>query len=122
MFKLKVEAEISAAHRLPEYAGACKRMHGHNWKIQVTVAGKKLDERGMVIDLMDVRELLQTCLEPLDHQMLNEVAPFDQLAPTSENLAAYIYDWFKKELPTPIRIVQVEVFETDKFSVTYDEE
>jgi len=86
------------------------------------VGAKKVDESGMAMDLADVRELLETCLEPLDHQILNEVAPFDQMTPTSENMARYIYEWIKKELPAHARMIQVEVFESDKFSVVYTEE
>lgn len=122
MYKLNVESEFSAAHFLPDYSGACKRVHGHNWKIRLTVGAKKVDESGMAMDLADVRELLETCLEPLDHQILNEVAPFDQMTPTSENMARYIYEWIKKELPAHARMIQVEVFESDKFSVVYTEE
>jgi len=122
MYKLNVETEFSAAHRLPEYPGVCKRVHGHNWRIRATVGAKKLEANGMAIDLVDVRELLETCVQPLDHQVLNEVPPFDQQHPTSENLARYIYDWLKKELPTPVQVIQVEVFETEKFSVTYSED
>ncbi len=122
MFKLCVEAELSAAHHLRDYAGPCKRMHGHNWKIKATVGGKKLEANGMVMDLMDVHELLETCLQPLDHQVINEVPPFDQINPTSENLAKYVFEWFQRELPTPLRVLQVEVFETEKFSVIYTED
>jgi 6-pyruvoyltetrahydropterin/6-carboxytetrahydropterin synthase len=122
MYKLCVESQFSAAHHLLEYAGPCKRIHGHNWKVKVTAGAKKVDERGMVLDMMDLKELLDTCLQPLDHQVINEIPPFDQKNPTSEHLAEYIYGWLKKELPTPVRLFQVEVFETDAFSVTYFED
>jgi 6-pyruvoyltetrahydropterin/6-carboxytetrahydropterin synthase len=96
MYQLNVESEFSAAHFCRIIPVRANVFHGHNWKIRLTVGAKKVDESGMAMDLADVRELLETCLEPLDHQILNEVAPFDQMTPTSENMARYIYEWIKR--------------------------
>jgi len=122
MYSLCVESEISSAHRLNLYQGECQRTHGHNWKIKATVSGSELDELGMVIDLMVLRQMLNDCLGQFDHRLLNEVPPFDQMNPTSENLARHIFEWLKKNVPAKIRVDQVEIFETDRLSVTYRED
>lgn len=121
MYQLVVKGQFSAAHRLVQYPGACARIHGHNWKVKATMAGDKLDALGMVFDMMALQSILQECLDQFDHHMINEVAPFDQLNPSSENLAHFIYHWMKKRLPEPVQIVQVEVAENDEFSVAYSE-
>ena len=87
MFTLCVKARFSGAHRLVNYPGACQRIHGHNWQVKARIRARELDEQGMVMDLMQLSSLLKECLDQYDHRMVNEVAPFDSLNPTSENLA-----------------------------------
>ncbi len=119
MYKLCVESDFSAAHRLVNYPGACQRLHGHNWKIKATVAAEELNELGMVIDLYELKQKLDDCLCQFDHRVLNEVQPFDKINPTSENLAKYIYEYYEKQLPENVNLFQIELFETEKFSVIY---
>ncbi|MBN2354750.1 6-carboxytetrahydropterin synthase QueD [candidate division KSB1 bacterium] len=122
MYKLCVQSEFSAAHKLNLYQGECQRIHGHNWKVEATVAGKELDELGMAIDLLLLEKLLQECLHQFDHRMLNEVQPFDKMNPTSENLARYIFHWLRDHLPGKVWVDQVRIYETDRLSVTYSED
>ncbi|HPG37849.1 MAG TPA: 6-carboxytetrahydropterin synthase QueD [bacterium] len=121
MYKLVVESFFSAAHHLVEYPGACRRIHGHNWVVKATIAASILDESGMVMDLFTLKAILDDCLNQFDHRLINETPPFDTVNPTSENLAKYIYDYMKKQLPQGINMHQVEVCETEKFSVIYSE-
>ncbi|HNW60660.1 MAG TPA: 6-carboxytetrahydropterin synthase QueD [bacterium] len=121
MYKLVARAQFSAAHRLDYYPGACERLHGHNWQVRATIAGAELDKLGMVLDLMVFKTLLEECLQVFDHRLINEVAPFDTMNPTSENLARYIFEWMKNNLPAKAGIVEVEVAENDEFSVRYSE-
>lgn len=122
MYRLVARAQFSAAHRLDYYPGACERIHGHNWKVKATVAGAELDQLGMVIDLMVFKTILDECLQAFDHRMINDIAPFDTINPTSENLARHIFSWMKERLPAKARMVEVEVAENDDFSVCYSEE
>ena len=121
MYKLSVESQFSAAHRLLQYPGACKRIHGHNWKVKTQVSAAELNELGMVIDLLEMQKLLDDCLMQFDHQMINDIEPFDRINPTSENLARYIFQQIKEKLPERIKMESVEVLETDGFSVIYEE-
>lgn len=122
MYTLCVQSEFSAAHHLMDYPGACKRIHGHNWKVKVAISKPELDDLGMVMDLMALKKELDKCLDPFDHQMINEIPPFDKLNPTSENLAKYIFQDLRKVLPAAVKVDSVEVFETDMLSVTYSGE
>jgi 6-pyruvoyltetrahydropterin/6-carboxytetrahydropterin synthase len=94
MFEVTKKASFSAAHFLRGYNGACARLHGHNWQIEVVVRAGRVDSMGMVIDFMDLGRAMNELLEKVDHRNLNEIPPFDETNPTSENLAA----WFHQEL------------------------
>ena len=95
-------------------------MHGHNWKVQVVIAGEKLDEAGLLVDFIDVKNLMWQVIERLDHQHLNEIPPFDVLNPSAENIAEYIYQQMKNGFGSaPVRVQSVKIWETDIQSATY---
>ena len=94
MFEVTKKAGFSAAHFLRGYNGACSRLHGHNWTVEIVIRAAKLDSMGMVVDFMDLGRELDLLLEKIDHRNLNDIPPFDEVNPTSENLAA----WFHQEL------------------------
>lgn len=98
MYKIKVTDKFSAAHRLLEYNGSCERLHGHTWKVELEIEGKKLDHLGLLIDFRIVKKYLKQIIDELDHQFLNEHPYFVKTNPTAENLAKFIYDKIKKSL------------------------
>ena len=67
-------------------------MHGHNYRVQVTFSGPELDSTGLLVDFVEVKKLMQTVVDRLDHQFLNDLAPFDVINPSAENIAKYFYD------------------------------
>lgn len=73
MFLMEVEADFEAGHRLPDYNGPCKRVHGHSYVVWATWGTAKLDEQGIAIDLTILKKLLRLAVQPLDHQSLNQV-------------------------------------------------
>ncbi|HNV62547.1 MAG TPA: 6-carboxytetrahydropterin synthase QueD [Candidatus Cloacimonas acidaminovorans] len=120
MFFLNVIETFSAAHLLRGYEGACSKLHGHNWKVRVCVKTKEQDEIGMAMDFGVLKTILSNILNNLDHSYLNEIVPFTERNPTSENLAKYIYECMEKELQDkPVAISEVEVYESEKSSVIY---
>jgi len=120
MFYLSITETFSAAHRLCGYQGACSNLHGHNWKVRVGLKTDKLDEIGMAMDFGIIKGILQGILNELDHTYLNEVPSLNDLNPTSENLAKYIYERMDKELiGQPARIYEVEICESERSSMVY---
>ena len=117
MYTLKVESYFSSAHNLRGYKGKCEKLHGHNWKVEIYVSRKKLDKSGMVLDFQVLKARLNRVLEGLDHKYLNNIAYFKRVNPTSENIAAYIFNRLKSLIPD---ITQVIVWESRNCSASYD--
>jgi 6-pyruvoyltetrahydropterin/6-carboxytetrahydropterin synthase len=126
MFEVSVERSFSAGHALRGYRGKCENVHGHNYKVRVTLTGAELDATGLLCDFVEVKRRMQTIIDRLDHQFLNDLAPFDQLNPSAENLARYFYQELQRGFteaaaPVPVRVGQVQVWETDTTTATYRE-
>ena len=120
MYKLSVTETFSAAHRLCGYQGACQNLHGHNWKVRIGLICDTLDEIGMAMDFGIIKKYLNTILNDLDHQYLNEIPPFDQINPTSEHLAKYVYERMQSQLGSDTcRVYEVEICESERSSVVY---
>ena len=120
MFELTVRSDFSSAHFLRDYDGKCKNLHGHTWQVAVTVAGESLDKIGVMADFVGMKRHLQTILDQLDHACLNDLEYFKANNPTAENLARFIYLEYKR-LVAPLRLVKVQVWESDKADVVYYE-
>jgi 6-pyruvoyltetrahydropterin/6-carboxytetrahydropterin synthase len=118
MYEIEVFLNFSAAHRLRRYKGKCENIHGHNWKVGVSIPSKELNDIGIVADFRDVKKRLRAVLEKLDHKDLNALPYFKKLNPTSENLAKYIYDELKKN---KLKLSSVSVWEADDSKATYYE-
>lgn len=122
MYELTIISDFAAAHNLRFYEGECERLHGHNWKVEVTVAGRKLDRSGLAMDFKVLKKILENILERLDHKYLNEIMPFDRENPSSENIARYIFNQFKEEIKGKgIKVARVRVWESDNAAATYYE-
>ncbi len=123
MYTLTVEVGFSAAHQLRGYKGKCEHMHGHNWRVLVTVTADRLNEIDIAIDFHDLKKLANEVILPLDHSFLNEIFPFTEKNPSSENVAKWIYDSMKKKINYDyIRVAEVSVWESDTASATYYED
>jgi len=86
------EFTFSAAHRLPNYKGKCENLHGHTYKLQVTVKGKINPKTGMLIDFHELNDIVKLhVLDKLDHTYLNDTLE----NPTAENISIYIFNKLK---------------------------
>ena len=122
MYKINVISSFPGAHRLVNYPGACKNLHGHNWKVRAQLMTDKVDELGMAIDFKVVKEKLNCLMDMFDHQYLNELEWFKDQNPTSENIARVIYLELKKSLEKEsVKISEIEVWESDFTSIIYSE-
>jgi 6-pyruvoyltetrahydropterin/6-carboxytetrahydropterin synthase len=122
MFELTVETTFSAAHQLKGYMGKCERLHGHNWKVQVHVIAEKLNEIDIAIDFHELKRLANEVVSALDHNILNEIFPFTEKNPSSENIAKWVYDSLRKKIQNEaIQLSAVTVWESENASATYYE-
>ncbi|MGI5819244.1 MAG: 6-carboxytetrahydropterin synthase QueD [Armatimonadota bacterium] len=121
MYELTVEREFSAAHLMRGYDGACARLHGHNYRVLISVEGEQLDGCGMLVDFADLKCAFDEVLAALDHRNLNEIPPFDEINPSSENLARYIYHQAERAVGDGVRVCRVTIHESPTSSVTYRE-
>lgn len=119
MYELTVYGRFAAAHSLRNFKGRCEDLHGHNWKVQVTIRGTKLDQADLLMDFGDLKKLMNRALDMLDHKHLNEVPPFDEINPSSENLARYLFEAVAQELPAGITMHRVSVWESDDSQASY---
>ena len=122
MYTVCVEDWFAAAHYLRNYHGKCENPHGHNYRVKVYVSGKDLDKGGMLIDFSVLKKHLKSVLETLDHHDLNSTPYFKEQEPSAENISRYIFDSLKALLPSGVHMAGVEVFETEKNSVLYQED
>lgn len=119
-YELIIKADFGAAHHLRQYKGKCERLHGHNWKLDVVVeGGPGLNDEGMVLDFGDAKRAIAEVLDRFDHYYLNEQPPFDELNPTSENIARVLAEAISKRLPDPARVVRLTAWESDACGATY---
>jgi len=122
-YTLKVVTDFAAAHSLRNYSGNCERLHGHNWKVEVEVTARELDEVGMGMDFKTIKRATKDFLDELDHYNLNDVPPFDRINPTAENIAAYIYRRLAERLNAGrVWVSAVTIWETERACVRYSEE
>jgi 6-pyruvoyltetrahydropterin/6-carboxytetrahydropterin synthase len=118
MYTVSVESRFSSAHNLRGYKGKCEELHGHNWRVRVSVRSASLDELGMVCDFSILKKLLNGAIEALDHKYLNDEGPFKTENPTSENIARYIFEEMCRS-GLGIDVEKVTVWETDTSSASY---
>jgi len=121
MYELMVELHFDAAHRIAGSGGQCERLHGHTWKVEVFVQGKELDERGLVIDFAELKEIASRQVRELDHQYLNEVLP--GMNPTTENIARYLFQKVQEEIDLErVKVSRVRVWEARDTCASYQED
>jgi len=120
MFELKIITHFAAAHQLKMVAKKCEKMHGHNWKIEVCIAGEILNNAGVLIDFGELKGYLSEIIEKLDHKFLNELDCFHNDNPSSENIAYYIaHELKKKILGHNIKVARVTAWESEDACATY---
>lgn len=122
-YTLKVVTDFAAAHSLCNYPGDCAKLHGHNWKVEAEVTASALNELGIGMDFKQIRQETKAICDNLDHCYLNEISPFDEINPTAENIAAFIFTELAKKLNSDTtQVSAITVWETERACVRYTEE
>lgn len=124
MYHIIIKGHFSSAHNLRGYKGKCEELHGHNWKVDITLAGTRLDKTGLLVDFREAKQWMNSVLDRLDHGYLNEKTPFDKINPTSENIARYIHDEMRRQAAaykkTKVSVQRVRVWENDNAGAVYE--
>ena len=114
MYEVSIRGEFSAAHNLREIGGKCESLHGHNFKVEVAVESASLDSQGLVIDFRILKEETRAVLEGLDHKYLNELPFCRGRNPSSEVIAAHLFEELSRRIDRGWRRVSwVAVWESD---------
>jgi 6-pyruvoyltetrahydropterin/6-carboxytetrahydropterin synthase len=119
MYELTVRDHFDAAHSLRGYPGECRRLHGHTWDVEVTVAGTSLDGIGIVYDFKQLKDDLHAVLADYDHVFLDEVPPFDTMNATAENLARVVWERLSATVGGEVAVRDVSVWESPIAKVVY---
>ena len=120
MFEISIEKEFDAAHFLRGYQGKCEALHGHRYKVVVTVKSTVLNDIGLAYDFTVLKQHLGDILSEFDHTCLNDVPPFDSINLSAENIAVTIYNRLSPKLEdSTASLHYVRVWESPQSWVTY---
>ena len=119
-YQISVEQHFDAAHFLRGYRGKCEALHGHRFRVVAKIAAYDVDDIGMAYDFVELKQHLGAILSKFDHTCLNDVAPFDKINPSSENIAATVYNKLQSKLAgVKVSLSCVEVWESPQTGVSY---
>ncbi|HTL28149.1 MAG TPA: 6-carboxytetrahydropterin synthase [Tepidisphaeraceae bacterium] len=116
-FDISTTRHFSAAHQLRLYDNSLEPVHGHNWKIRVTVRANQLDSIGVVMDFHELERRVDAIIGPMHNHHLNELPAFAKLNPSAENVALYVAQTLR--LPNHVMLYTVEVWETPENRAIY---
>ena len=120
MYQLFVEEHFDAANYLRNYRGKCENLHGHRCKVIVRLEATKLNEVGLAYDFAQLKHYLRELLAQFDHACLNDIAPFEKIEPSCENIAATIYSELQSHFSgSLVTLAYVEVWESPTSGVAY---
>ncbi len=121
MYELTIKTEFSSAHNLRGYDGACERLHGHNWRVEVSIESESLGPMGFVMDFKELKSATASIIEKLDHRYLNETPPFTEINPSAELIAKFIHEEISALLreKKEVRVSKVLVWESDTAAAAY---
>ncbi|MCU1227280.1 MAG: 6-pyruvoyl tetrahydropterin synthase [Acidobacteria bacterium] len=121
-FSVRVEARFEAAHFLREYRGISEPLHGHSYKVEADLAARSggIDDDAIAVDFVSAKRKLEALAKKLDYGCINDVAPFDEINPSAENIA----QWFARELGAAVAdenalVTAITIWEGPVNSVTY---
>ena len=122
MFTIFKDYSFAAAHSIRGHTGGCENLHGHNYRVRVHVEASELDDLGMVVDFADLKAAQDEVLSPFDHQVINEVPPFDQRNTTAELFSEYVFHQLALRLDDErVKVRCVEVWENDASCARFEE-
>lgn len=120
MYHLSIQTHFAAAHNLLNYQGDCENLHGHNWKVEVTVMTETLDDAGLGIDFKILKKKTKEIMNYLDHKYLNDLDAFKGVSPSSEHISRFVFERLAAGLADyEVEVEKVTVWESDNAYATY---
>ena len=116
-----IERNFSSAHQLRGYKGKCENLHGHNYKVEIYARGRELNNIGLLVDFVELKDAADDLVTYLDHKNLNELEPFvEEQNPSAENVARFVLERLSKRIDDErVKIYKVRCFETPTSVATY---
>ena len=118
-YEISVEVTFAASHQLRGYKADLEPLHGHNFRVEAFVSTEVLPDAGYVMDFLELEAALKEVVAPYDHRHMNDLAPFVETNPTTENMARVFYESLAGKLPSGTRLERVRVWEAPTYSATY---
>ena len=120
-FEVMIERNFSSAHQLRGYRGKCENLHGHNYKIEIYARGNELNNIGLLVDFVELKQAADDLVTYVDHQNLNELEPFvEEQNPSAENVARFFLEKLASKInDARVQIYKVRCFETPTSVATY---
>ena len=117
-----IERNFSSAHQLRGYKGKCENLHGNNYKIEIYARGRELNNIGLLVDFIELKEAADDLVTYLDHKNLNELEPFvEEQNPSAENVARFVLERLASRIDDDrVQIYKVRCFETPTSVATYE--
>jgi 6-pyruvoyltetrahydropterin/6-carboxytetrahydropterin synthase len=120
MYELMIKTHFAAAHNLINYQGDCENLHGHNWRVEVTVSARELDKAGLGVDFKVLKRETNLLLDELDHKYLNDLEPFRENSPSSENICRFLFEHLSQSLNNDnVQVKKITVWESDNACASY---
>jgi len=120
VYEVTIRQSFSAAHKLKEIGGACEKLHGHNFIVEVSLCSAALSDTGILIDFRILRQWTDEILNEFDHKCLNDITYFKDASPSSENIARFIYDRIAEKIKEDnLAVSRVTVWESEDARASY---
>ncbi len=121
MFTISVETSFWASHQLTLQDGSKEPVHHHNWLVTADVGSDKLNSMAVVMDFQELKAMVDNIAANFNNKALDETGYFQQNNPSAENVAKYIYDKLRTQLPEGVRVRNVRVVEEQGCSAKFGE-
>jgi 6-pyruvoyltetrahydropterin/6-carboxytetrahydropterin synthase len=120
-FEVMIERNFSSAHQLRGYKGKCENLHGHNYKIEIYARGSELNNIGLLVDFVELKQAADEIVTYLDHKNLNDLEPFvEEQNPSAENVARFVLERIASKIDDDrVQIYKVKCWETPTSVATY---
>jgi 6-pyruvoyltetrahydropterin/6-carboxytetrahydropterin synthase len=118
-YELLVVSEFSAAHRVRMSSGELEPVHEHDWRVELCIEGRALDDNGLLVDFEMLRFELCRITDEWNGQDLNDLPAFSDGCPSTELIARTVHDRLSPRLPSQVKITSVRIWETSRCAAAF---